>query len=81
MRELNTALQQLLNPPRPGQPAVERFGWRFQTGDKFTKTIHSLFAIDTPVDTFGIFEEDADLKLESVHDLLRRSHRRILWRH
>jgi exodeoxyribonuclease V alpha subunit len=33
-RELNTAL----NPARPGQPAVERFGWRFQTGDKVIQT-------------------------------------------
>ena len=38
MRELNTALQKVLNPARPGQPAVERFGWRFQTGDKVIQT-------------------------------------------
>ena len=34
VRELNTALQRVLNPSHPGQPAVERFGWRFQIGDK-----------------------------------------------
>src|SRR5262249_19716650 len=38
VRELNTALQKVLNPTRPGQPAVERFGWRFQTGDKIIQT-------------------------------------------
>jgi exodeoxyribonuclease V alpha subunit len=38
VRELNTALQQALNPDRPGQPAVERFGWRFQTRDKVIQT-------------------------------------------
>ncbi len=38
VRELNTALQKVLNPTRPGQPAVERFGWRFQTGDKVIQT-------------------------------------------
>jgi len=38
VRELNTALQRSLNPTRSGQPAVERFGWRFQTGDKITQT-------------------------------------------
>jgi exodeoxyribonuclease V alpha subunit len=38
VRELNTALQRVLNPPRPSQPAVERFGWRFQTGDKVIQT-------------------------------------------
>jgi exodeoxyribonuclease V alpha subunit len=38
VRELNTALQQVLNPARPGQAAVERFGWRFQIGDKVIQT-------------------------------------------
>jgi exodeoxyribonuclease V alpha subunit len=38
VRELNTALQQVLNPARPGQPTVERFGWRFQLGDKVIQT-------------------------------------------
>jgi exodeoxyribonuclease V alpha subunit len=38
VRELNTALQKVLNPSRPGQPSVERFGWRFQTGDKVIQT-------------------------------------------
>ena len=32
------ALQRVLNPARPGQPAVERFGWRFQIGDKVIQT-------------------------------------------
>ena len=38
VRELNTALQQALNPARPGQPSVERFGWRFQIHDKVIQT-------------------------------------------
>jgi exodeoxyribonuclease V alpha subunit len=38
VRELNTALQKVLNPAQPGQPAVERFGWRFQIGDKVFQT-------------------------------------------
>jgi hypothetical protein len=29
VRELNLQLQKVLNPARPGEPAVERFGWRF----------------------------------------------------
>src|SRR5207247_10507473 len=38
VRELNTALQKVLNPTRAGQPAVERFGWRFQIRDKIIQT-------------------------------------------
>jgi exodeoxyribonuclease V alpha subunit len=38
VRELNTALQRVLNPPRPGEPSVERFGWRFQMRDKVIQT-------------------------------------------
>ena len=38
VRELNTALQQVLNPARPGQVSVEKFGWRFQIGDKVIQT-------------------------------------------
>ena len=38
VRELNTALQQVLNPARAGEPVVERFGWRFQMGDKVIQT-------------------------------------------
>jgi exodeoxyribonuclease V alpha subunit len=38
VKELNTALQQVLNPVRPGEPSVERFGWRFQTRDKVIQT-------------------------------------------
>jgi len=34
VRELNAALQRVLNPVRPGEPSVERFGWRFQMRDK-----------------------------------------------
>jgi len=36
--KLNTALQKVLSPTHPGQPAVERFGWRFQIGDKVIQT-------------------------------------------
>jgi len=38
VRELNTSLQRALNPAQPGQPSVERFGWRFQIGDKIIQT-------------------------------------------
>src|SRR5437667_6710302 len=38
VRELNTALQKVLNPSHPSQPAVERFGWRFQIRDKVIQT-------------------------------------------
>jgi exodeoxyribonuclease V alpha subunit len=38
VRELNTALQQVLNPVRAGEPVVERFGWRFQLRDKVIQT-------------------------------------------
>ena len=38
VRELNAALQRALNPYQSGQPTVERFGWRFQMGDKLIQT-------------------------------------------
>jgi exodeoxyribonuclease V alpha subunit len=38
VRELNTALQQTLNPARTGEPVVERFGWRFLMRDKVIQT-------------------------------------------
>jgi exodeoxyribonuclease V alpha subunit len=38
VRELNTVLQGALNPVRPSEPAVERFGWRFQARDKVIQT-------------------------------------------
>jgi exodeoxyribonuclease V alpha subunit len=33
-KALNLALQSALNPPRPGTPRLERFGWAFSPGDK-----------------------------------------------
>src|ERR1700747_1432546 len=38
VRELNTALQQVLNPVQAGEPGVERFGWRFRMRDKVIQT-------------------------------------------
>ena len=38
VRDLNILLQRALNPIRPGEPAVERFGWRFQVRDKVIQT-------------------------------------------
>ena len=38
VRELNTALQQALNPVQAGEPVVERFGWRFRMRDKVIQT-------------------------------------------
>ncbi|MGB8496169.1 MAG: ATP-dependent RecD-like DNA helicase [Candidatus Acidiferrum sp.] len=38
VRELNSALQDVLNPVRAGEPVVERFGWRFRMRDKVIQT-------------------------------------------
>ena len=38
VRELNQRLQRLLNPPKPAEPAVEKYGWRFQIRDKVMQT-------------------------------------------
>ena len=38
VRELNLHLQRVLNPPKPDEPVVEKFGWRFQTRDKVIQT-------------------------------------------
>ena len=37
-RNLNLVLQAGLNPPGPGRPSVERFGWTFRVGDKVMQT-------------------------------------------
>lgn len=38
IRELNVRLQAELNPARPDQPMVEKFGWQFRVGDKVMQT-------------------------------------------
>ena len=38
MRELNLGLQAELNPPRPGEPSVQKFGWEFRPRDKVIQT-------------------------------------------
>jgi len=38
IRELNVRLQEELNPARPGEPWVEKFGWRFRDRDKVIQT-------------------------------------------
>lgn len=38
VRELNTQLQNALNPPRAGEPLVEKFGWQFRLRDKVIQT-------------------------------------------
>lgn len=38
IRELNTALQAALNPPRPDRAEIERFGVKFRVGDKVLQT-------------------------------------------
>jgi exodeoxyribonuclease V alpha subunit len=38
IRELNVRLQNELNPARPDQPAVEKFGWQFRIRDKVIQT-------------------------------------------
>lgn len=37
-RELNARLQAELNPPRPDEPQVEKFGWQFRPRDKVIQT-------------------------------------------
>jgi len=38
IRELNVRLQDELNPARPGEQVVERFGWQFRVRDKVIQT-------------------------------------------
>jgi exodeoxyribonuclease V alpha subunit len=38
VRELNLRLQAALNPGKPEQPAVEKFGWTYRVGDKVIQT-------------------------------------------
>jgi exodeoxyribonuclease V alpha subunit len=38
VRELNQRLQRLLNPPKPDEPTVEKYGWRFQIRDRVIQT-------------------------------------------
>jgi len=38
IRELNGLLQNALNPIKPDEPVVEKFGWRFRVGDKVMQT-------------------------------------------
>jgi len=38
VRELNLTLQKALNPARPGEAVVEKYGWRFQRRDKVIQT-------------------------------------------
>ena len=38
VRELNDQLQSVLNPLRPGEPEIERFGYRFRLRDKVIQT-------------------------------------------
>ena len=38
VRELNLKLQAELNPARPEEPTVEKFGWQFRVGDKVIQT-------------------------------------------
>jgi len=38
VRELNQQLQRVLNPPKPDEPVVEKYGWRFQIRDKVIQT-------------------------------------------
>jgi exodeoxyribonuclease V alpha subunit len=40
VRNLNLRLQEILNPPAPAKPQVERFGWTFRVGDKVLQTVN-----------------------------------------
>ena len=37
-RELNTQLQEAINPARPGEVTAEKFGWGYRVGDKVIQT-------------------------------------------
>jgi exodeoxyribonuclease V alpha subunit len=37
---LNTRLQEVLNPPMPGSEPVQRYGWSFRVGDKVIQTVN-----------------------------------------
>ncbi len=39
-RSLNVELQKALNPGKPDQPAVERFGYTYRVGDKVMQTVN-----------------------------------------
>jgi len=39
-RSLNVELQKALNPGKPGDPAVERFGYTYRVGDKVMQTVN-----------------------------------------
>ncbi len=41
IRDLNLRLQAELNPPRPNEPSVEKFGWKFRIRDKIIQTINN----------------------------------------
>ena len=41
IRELNVRLQTELNPPRPDEPAVAKFGWQFRVHDKVIQTVNN----------------------------------------
>ena len=45
LRELNLRLQTELNPAKPEEPTVEKFGWQFRVRDKVIQTENDY---DTP---------------------------------
>jgi exodeoxyribonuclease V alpha subunit len=62
-RELNTALEKVLNPTLPCQPAVEQVGRRFQIGDKVIQTENDydedVFNGDVGIAYFKLFGDTA----------------------
>jgi exodeoxyribonuclease V alpha subunit len=40
VRNLNTQLQQVLNPPTESKAEVQRYGWTFRAGDKVLQTVN-----------------------------------------
>ncbi|MFN4261010.1 MAG: ATP-dependent RecD-like DNA helicase [Gemmataceae bacterium] len=41
VRNLNSLLQNVLNPARPGAIEIQRFGWTFRVGDKVLQTVNN----------------------------------------
>ena len=82
-RALNVQLQDALNPPRPGEPAVEKFGWQFRPRDKVIQTQNNydkeVFNGDLGfIERIDMEESEVVVRYETRHvDLRFRRTRRI----
>ena len=72
VRELNTVLQSALNPARPGEPAAERFGWRFQVRDKVIQTENN-YKKEVFNGDIGTIEKIDPVEQEALHPVRRQA--------